>query len=171
MEILVVRHAIAAERDARRWPDDRGRPLTAEGARRFRRVARHLGHLGPAPQAVWSSPLARAWQTAEILARAAGWPAPRELAALEPDADPAGVVAFLRDQDDGARVAVVGHEPGLSDLLALLLSGRTDGIGIELKKGGAALVRCERGVRAGGGELLWLLPPRVVPGVADRDGA
>ena len=87
--------------------------------------------------------------------------------ALEPDVDPAGVVAFLRGQGDRARVAVVGHEPGLSELLALLLSGRTDGIGIELKKGGVALVRCERGVRAGGGELLWLLPPRVVSAVED----
>jgi len=167
MEILVVRHAIAAERDARRWPDDRGRPLTPEGARRFRKVARHLGTCGPAPQAVWSSPLARAWQTAEILAGEADWPAPRELAALEPEVEPARVVDFLRGQGDRARVAVVGHEPGLSELLALLLSGRTDGVGLELKKGGAALVRCERGVRAGGGELLWLLPPRVVSGVED----
>ena len=47
LEILIVRHAIAAERDAKRWPDDRGRPLTAEGVRRFRGVARHLGETVP----------------------------------------------------------------------------------------------------------------------------
>jgi phosphohistidine phosphatase len=167
MEILIVRHAIAGERDARQWPDDRGRPLTPEGVARFRKVARHLGRVVARVDTVWASPLARAWQTAEILQREAGWPAPQELAALEPDAQPAGVVRFLAGRRGPSRVALVGHEPGLSELLSLLLAGGTGAVRLELKKGGAALVRATDGVRAGAAELLWLLPPRAVPGVDD----
>jgi phosphohistidine phosphatase len=167
MEILIVRHAIAGERDPRKWADDRGRPLTPEGVKRFRRVARHLGKVAPRVDAVWASPLARAWQTAEILEREAGWPAPQELAALEPDADPAGVLAFVAARRGADRVALVGHEPALHELLSLLLGGSAGGVYLEMKKGGAALVRCEGEVRAGAAQLLWLLPPRVVPGVED----
>lgn len=167
MEILIVRHAIAAERDAKKWPDDRGRPLTAEGVRRFRSVARHLGKTVSEVDGMWASPLARAWQTAEILEKEAGWPAPRKLTALEPDVDPGAVLAFLREERDRARLALVGHEPGMHLIVSLLLSGSADGVYVEMKKGGAALVRMDGEVRAGAGHLLWLLPPRVVPGVHD----
>lgn len=130
-------------------------------------MARHLGKIVPRVGGVWASPLARAWQTAEVLEREAGWPAPRELAALEPDADPAGALAFLAARRGASRVALVGHEPALHELLSLLLGGSTGGVYLEMKKGGAALVRCEDGVRAGAAQLLWLLPPRVIPGVAE----
>jgi phosphohistidine phosphatase SixA len=121
----------------------------------------------PEVDGVWSSPLARAWQTAEILEREAGWPAPRELAGLEPDADPAAILGLLRGGRDRARLALVGHEPGLHQILSLLLSGAADGVSLEMKKGGAALIRIDREIGAGAGQLLWLLPPRVVPGVED----
>jgi phosphohistidine phosphatase len=57
-------------------------------------------------------------------------------------------------------VAVVGHEPHLSDLLARLLGSRHDDR-LAFKKGGAALVDVP-GRLAGGGQLVWFLPPKVL---------
>ncbi len=76
MEILLVRHGIAEERDSRKWADDRGRPLTRPGTRKFRSIARILGKAWETPDLVLSSPLARAWQTAQILEEVCGWPEP-----------------------------------------------------------------------------------------------
>src|SRR5262249_18753372 len=76
MELLLVRHAIAAERDPSRWPDDRDRPLTSQGEERMRRAARGLGRIAPEVDLAFASPLVRAWRTAEILHEEIGWPAP-----------------------------------------------------------------------------------------------
>ena len=65
MKLYIVRHAWAEEQDDDRWPDDRQRPLTAEGRKRFSRVAKALDHRGIAPQLIVTSPLMRCRQTAE----------------------------------------------------------------------------------------------------------
>jgi len=163
MELLIVRHALAEERDSEKWPDDRERPVTSKGARRFNRVARHLARLLPEVDAVWSSPLRRAWQTAEILEKKCGWPAPRELPALEPGNSAAEVTQFLRRETTG-RLVLVGHEPALSELITHLTAGPGDRVVLELKKGGAALLSFPAGPKVGEGVLLWLLAPRVVLG-------
>ena len=162
MELLLVRHAIAEERDLRRWPDDRGRPLMQQGARKFRSVARILGKAWNMPDLVLSSPLARAWQTAQILEEICGWPEPEELASLEPGRKPAEIITALNKRGEMARVVLVGHEPSLHEILSHLLSGSADSISIEMKKGGAALVCVDATVRAGSASLLWLLPPGVL---------
>ena len=76
MELYLVRHAIAEERDPRRWPDDAQRPLSERGRARFARAAAGLRTLGVEVDLLLSSPYARAWATAEILSEEAGWPAP-----------------------------------------------------------------------------------------------
>ena len=86
-----MRHAIAFERDASRWPDDRDRPLTPEGEEKFRRAARGLRRVAGRVDLVLSSPIVRAWRTAEILAEEAGWPDPLAFDALEPERTPAEV--------------------------------------------------------------------------------
>src|SRR5215471_19083588 len=88
MYLYLVRHAIAFEPDPAQWPDDRDRPLTPEGEKRFRQAALGLRELVPSVDAVLSSPLVRAWQTAAILARKAGWPEPQRFDALEPGTPP-----------------------------------------------------------------------------------
>src|SRR5438093_5262630 len=88
MELFLIRHGIAAARDLVRWPDDRERPLTPEGHERFRRAARGLGKIAQPVKRVFSSPLARAWETAEILHEEIGWPAPERCPELEPTATP-----------------------------------------------------------------------------------
>src|SRR5262245_5019015 len=68
-QLLLVRHAIAAERGAE-WPDDRQRPLTAKGAARFKESVKGLMWLAEGLDHVFASPLVRARQTADILAKA-----------------------------------------------------------------------------------------------------
>jgi phosphohistidine phosphatase len=168
MELMIVRHAIAEERDSEKWADDRGRPLTKGGIRRFQTVARVLSGLWDAPEVVLSSPLARAWQTAEILRKEAGWPKPEEFPALEPGRDPAEAIAAMKKRAVAERVAFVGHEPFLHEFLSLVLSGTAEGIALEMKKGGAALVGFEGPIKAGAGDLLWLLPPRILRAAAGK---
>ncbi len=166
MELYIVRHAIAFDRDAERWPDDRDRPLTEKGEKRFRKIARGLRRLAPPIDAVWSSTLARAWRTAEILAAEARWPAPEALKELEPDASPGDVVAALKLRLSGNAVAVVGHDPSLHVLISFLLAGPRGRALVEMRKGGIALLDVDLDLRPGGAHLRWVLPPRVMLGLS-----
>jgi phosphohistidine phosphatase len=162
MEILIVRHAIAEDYDAERWPDDRGRPLTREGTKRFGKAARALAALVRMPDAVWSSGLRRALQTAEILSDEAGWPKSTTCEALEPLGDPKEILAVLDREPAEACIVLVGHEPDLHELVSFFLTGTDDGATVEMKKGGAALLGFDAKPRAGGAVLRWLLPPKVL---------
>ena len=95
MELLVVRHAIAFERSARRWPDDAQRPLSPQGAARARKAALGLKRVTEHPARVLVSPLRRAQQTAAILTQFAGWPEAGECVQLLPRASPEGLLALL----------------------------------------------------------------------------
>ncbi|HUA22716.1 MAG TPA: histidine phosphatase family protein, partial [Steroidobacteraceae bacterium] len=68
MQLLILRHAIAFPRDAKRWPDDAKRTLTMEGAKRARRAAAGLKRMTKQPTLVLTSPLVRARDTAAIFA-------------------------------------------------------------------------------------------------------
>src|SRR5215469_14825655 len=78
MDLLIVRHAIAFDRNPRRWRDDGERPLSPEGMVRARKAAAGLKQITDRPQCVLCSPLVRARQTATILAEFSGWPKPVE---------------------------------------------------------------------------------------------
>ena len=78
MELLIIRHAIAFERDRHRWADDGARPLSPSGIRRARKAAAGLKELSKAPDRLLTSPLVRARQTAKILTEIAGWPRAEE---------------------------------------------------------------------------------------------
>jgi phosphohistidine phosphatase len=72
MLLYLVRHGVAFDADPTQWPDDRDRPLTPDGEKKFREVAAGLATLAPTVDVVLSSPLVRAWQTAQILQTRAG---------------------------------------------------------------------------------------------------
>lgn len=165
MRVYLIRHAPAFERDARRWPADRLRPLSPIGMKKFRKAAAGLERLAGEVSCVLTSPLARARQTAEILTTVAGWPRAQELAALAPGHAPAEVLAALREQQV-ASVALVGHEPGLSELLAASVAGTGACLECELKKGGAACLEFPSPVRAGRARLEWLLTPKALRALA-----
>ena len=161
MELIIVRHAIAFERSARRWPDDGERPLSPRGVQRARQAAAGLKRLTQCPVRVLTSPLLRARQSAEILTRCAGWPAAVPCLLLAPGGSPERLLALLAGLR-GARIAVVGHQPDLGRLLAACLPGETAAAAFRLKKMSVALVRFSGHARAARGTLEWLAPPRLL---------
>ena len=162
MNLLVVRHAIAEDRDAfaRSGGDDSRRPLTKEGRRKMERGARGLCRVVPAIELLATSPFTRAEQTARIVADAYGRLEPRRVNELTPDAKPGAFLRWLRSLGAVGTVAVVGHEPHLSHLVTWLLAARGPAF-IELKKGAACLLRFDGAgaPSAGSATLLWALTP------------
>jgi phosphohistidine phosphatase len=164
MELLIVRHAIALERDTNRWPDDEERPLSARGMARARKAALGLKALSAAPDRVLTSPLLRAAQTAAILAQVAGWPKATACRQLMPGISPRELLLVL-GRCRGERLAVIGHEPGLGALLATCLPAGVSGAAFAFRKMGVALLEFQGAPRPGRAQLIWFLPPRVLRAV------
>ena len=162
--LYLVRHAIAEERGPA-WPDDALRPLTEDGAKRWRRQAPGLVAIDARPDLILTSPFARARQTADLLA--AAWPKrPKvvELPALQPGVKAREVLKALDVAGRHASLALVGHEPALGELAALLVGFRTPP---EFKKGGVARVDVAiLPPPAGSGVLHSWLPPKVLRALA-----
>ena len=156
MRVIIIRHAIAAERSPE-VPDD-SRPLTDRGRKRFRAAARGLARLFPKPDLLLTSPLVRAVQTARIAGRAWGIK-PTEEGALG-GGSVEELVGALRRVPATSTVALVGHEPQVSEYLARL-SGSTHPDRLTFKKGGVAIVDLPAGPDSVG-NLLAVLPPRVL---------
>ena len=159
VQLLIVRHGIAEPRDRRQWPDDRARPLSKTGRARTRNAAAGLRQLIEPPARVWSSQMLRARQTAVILQKVAGWPHADLCDELGPSNSAAALLARI-ERLAPRRLAVIGHEPQLSRLVALCLAGRTPAMAIQLKKSAAACLEFTGTAQAGRARLLWLAPPR-----------
>jgi phosphohistidine phosphatase len=163
MQLLIVRHAIAFPRDAKRWSDDTERPLTQEGVKRARQAATGLKRIATRPTLVLTSPLVRARDTAMLFAQAARWPKAVECETLSPGESPEAVLEELRRQGGKSEcVAVVGHQPHLGRLLALCLRGNARPEAFELKKSAVVCLQFEGPPRPGQGVLEWSLPPRIL---------
>lgn len=155
MQALLVRHAIAEDAAAFRGAD-RDRPLSEEGRRRFRRGAEAIAALVPELALVATSPLVRARETAEMIVAACRRAKLCESAALAPEGEAADVLTWLSSERAAAAVALVGHEPNLSRLEGLLLTGAERTLA-EFRKGGAALIDFPDRIAAGRGVLAWHL--------------
>ena len=156
MRLLLIRHGIAAPLGGQ-LARDQDRPLTAPGRRRMRQVAAGLGHLLPRPRAIFTSPLLRARQTADLVARAWGGPRPKVIPALA-TGDRRGIRRALAVFEDEDTIVLVGHEDWLSRFTARLL-GAGSGRGLRYRKGGVALIESEPD-EPSRGRLLWFIPPR-----------
>ena len=167
MDLLIIRHAIAFERDRHRWRDDAARPLSPAGMRRARKAAAGLKQLTKIPQHVLTSPLVRARQTAQILTEVAGWPPAAEAPELAPGESVIAVLNLL-GRNRGSVVAIVGHQPGLGHLLSACLIGDGGDLPIEMKKNAVACVSFEGVPRAGRAALKWLATPRILRGFRDE---
>jgi phosphohistidine phosphatase len=167
MRLILIRHAIAEERDHVRWADDADRPLTQRGIRRFRSAARGLGTLEPEVDLLLTSPFVRTHQTATILEDELGWPDPEPRSQLAGLAPLGGAIALLAECAPRATVAVVGHEPTMSLLASAYVASPTSQLTLDWRRGGAALVEFERGPAVNAGTLRWFLPPRVMRALVD----
>lgn len=159
MQLLVVRHAVAEDREAfaATGCDDALRPLTVGGARKMRRVAAGLRQLLPVIDVLVASPFTRANQTAEIVRREYGIDRVELAVVLQPETALDDLVTWLGRYDGGV-VAIVGHEPQLGRLVTYLIAG-ADHPGVELKKGGACLIAFEGPPARAAGRLVWSVPP------------
>lgn len=157
MQLWLVRHAVAAERGEFDGPDAE-RPLTPKGRRRFREFCDRLAGQTAMPQAIYTSPLVRAAQTATILAKSSGLKkmevASTEL--LSPGVDVQRLVEFVRSQPADC-LALVGHEPDMSRILAELVDGGSFRFG----KGFVAAVEFATPPAIGAGRLCWFVGPKL----------
>jgi len=158
-ELYLVRHGLAETR-GESWPDDTKRPLSEEGMARLRKQARGLSRLGVVVEVMLTSPLVRTLQTAEIVA-AAFDPRPHivNVESLAPGGSFAAVMADLEKHGKKARIALVGHEPGIGELAARLIGTRHP---IAFKKGAVARIDLDTLSANAPGELRWFLTPRVL---------
>lgn len=163
MILHLLRHAEAEERSASLL--DEARRLTEAGEKRMRVVARGIASLEPGYDAILVSPLVRARQTAEPVAKACGFRHPFvETEALSPAADPEEVLHEVARGKWGA-VLLVGHQPHLGRLFGRLLTQR-GGLEVPMKKASLAAFECERDPSLGRAELRFYLPPRLLEKLA-----
>jgi phosphohistidine phosphatase len=160
MHLLVIRHAIAEDRDefASSGRDDSERPLTDEGREKMRRAVQGLRRVAARIDLLASSPYARARQTAELVAEGYGITDIKTVDALVPDGTLQQLQSWLQRKSTARVVAIVGHEPQLGELVTWLMSGLRESR-VEMKKGGAALLEFEGQPGPGVGRLQWLLSP------------
>ena len=167
MKLLMIRHAIAEEREdfARTGKDDHLRPLTDEGRKKMKQNARGLKKLVPDIDLLATSPLTRAAQTGAILDSVFGGLSEVEVEELAPEAEPKELVRWLRKQKAEC-VAIVGHEPSFSLILSWLLTGGERRLFV-FRKGGACLLDFPGEVAANSATLLWALTPAQLRALAD----
>lgn len=163
MKVLVIRHAIAGDRDEYAFTGrpDAERPLTKQGREKMKRAAAGLVTVVDRLGLIATSPLVRAVQTAEIVADEYGGMDLTIVNELAPERAPADLLPWLRSHQPDASIAVVGHEPHLGFLVGWLLTGRHESF-VELKKGAAVLLEFDDPPAAGNATLLWALPPGVL---------
>jgi phosphohistidine phosphatase len=158
-ELYLVRHAIAADRGSD-WPDDSKRPLTEEGISRFKEAVKGLRRLDVEIDEIFTSPLVRAKQTADLLAAGLEGKSPvKTLDALAPGHTAAVVMANLARVAKRRRIALVGHEPDLGELAAHLIGA---GRALTFKKGGVCRIDLGSLTSKRAASLVWLLPPAVL---------
>ena len=124
MKVYLIRHGIAAERGT--YADDEQRPLTDRGIKKTAKVAQRLLDLDITFDLILTSPLIRAYQTAEILQRSSLSPNIEVFAPLKPKGKIEDWLEWLRtwqiDRPSG-NLALVGHQPDLGNWIEMLVWG------------------------------------------------
>ena len=155
--LYFLRHGQAG--DAETWQgDDFDRPLTDEGRERMKLEAEAIKLLDLGLDRIVTSPLVRARQTAAIVADALQMrDALIEDQRLGPGFGLDQLANVLRDRARTSALMLVGHEPSFSATVSRLIGGAA----IDFKKGALARVYLSDTSELEG-ELMWLVPPRVI---------
>lgn len=160
MTLYILRHGIAVELGEHGAETDFDRRLSQEGKRKTRAAVRGLAGLACAPDRIVSSPLPRAWETAQIAAEELGDAAevvPSDL--LKPGTSIVKLREWVTGQEAAGSMMLVGHMPGLARLVSHLLAG-DDRVGVVLKKSAACMLSRAPNSRSPSYRLDWLLQPR-----------
>jgi phosphohistidine phosphatase len=161
MELYLIRHGIAEDKELN--IKDEERSLTKEGRQKTEKVAQKLVKLGLSFDLILTSPLVRARQTAEILIEEKLSSLLEESSYLAPDGE---ISSWLKDwlepknYSQNTQLAVVGHEPGLTNWAEILLWGEVKE-SLVLKKAGMIGIKLpETGSALGRSQMFWLTPPK-----------
>jgi phosphohistidine phosphatase len=157
MKLYFLRHGLAGNRDE--WEsDDSARPLTEEGIAKMKKSAATIAKLGLDLDLILASPLVRALQTAEIVAKQLNLQDKLvKDERLGADFSARFLVGIIAEHPNANGLMLVGHEPGMSDAVSHLTGGGR----VVMKKGSLACVELPD-PKSEKGELVWLLPPRVL---------
>jgi len=161
MELYLLRHGLAVERGTPGFEDDAARPLTPKGRRQVRRMAAAMKKLERDFDLILSSPFLRAKQTAEIVA---GELKLKKRLKISNALASGGSAAILlrqleRHRPAPGKVLLVGHEPDLSRLISLLVTGSLD-LQMDFKKAGLCKLETEKLHAGKCATLVWLLTPK-----------
>jgi phosphohistidine phosphatase len=163
-QLYLLRHGVAAPEGSPGVPDD-DRPLTAEGERKMRQIARGLRRLDLKLDRIVTSPLPRARRSAEIVANRLRLSDQCIEADILRAGNSANAIREWLDTLPDERLLIVGHNPAFSDLVGLLIAGSSGMVSINLRKGGVAALRAKPD---GNGYLLdWLARPRLIRRLID----
>ena len=160
MNLYILRHGIAVEPGTPDFENDSERPLIPKGERRLHSAAAAMKKLELSFDLILSSPFIRAKQTAEIVA---GELKLKKRLEFFDGLAPGGFKALVQKLHElkpaPEHILLVGHEPYLSRLISLLMSGDADAAAVKMKKGG--LCKLEVGELRHGqcARLAWLLTP------------
>jgi phosphohistidine phosphatase len=159
MNLYLLRHGIAVPRNDPGTESDSDRPLTPQGMKRMRKATRGLRRLRVPFDAVLTSPLARARQTAQIVADGLDLTDRlEELAALAPGASVQDLFSNLKPYKDRDHILLVGHEPFLSTIMSTLLThDEKRSVPVVFKKGGLCRIEIDSVPPDSAGTLHWLL--------------
>jgi phosphohistidine phosphatase len=165
VNLYLIRHAIAEEESPS--GEDSQRELTDKGAKKMRLIAKGLRTLGVEFDLIVSSPYVRAMQTAEILSDVFKKKKFVLSDHLMPAGDPNLLIAEINEKHTVDSLAIVGHEPYLSNLVSLLVA---DGAPVEMtfKKGGVCYLSTDDLHHTHKATLEWLLTPGVLVEIGDH---
>ncbi len=161
MNIFILRHGIAVERGTKGYENDSGRPLTPKGKRQLRKSAAAMKKMKLRFDLILSSPYERARHTAEIVAGELKLKKRLKFSnTLRYEGDPETLIAEITGLKSAPKdLLLVGHEPYLSRLVSLLISGDHES-DMDLKKGGLCKLEVEKLLVGKCARLAWLLTPK-----------
>jgi len=162
MNLFLLRHGLAVEPTIPGFKLDRDRPLTSAGRKKIRGLATLFRRLEISFDLLLASPYARAHQTAVIIAEGLGAQKALEISThLTPGASPKPLLEALNRRGSHlADVLLVGHEPDLSRLISVLVTGKT-GLALEMKKGGLCRLEIAKLHYGRCAMLQWLIAPKL----------
>lgn len=163
MNLYIIRHAIAVEEDPS--GDDSQRALTEKGRKKMRQIAKGLRILGVEFDMILSSPYVRARETAEVLNDVFKMKRPLAFSEhLVPTGDPSALAVEIKEKYSVNDLAIVGHQPLLTNFISLL-AAKGAHVDVELKKGGVCRLSTDDMHFA---VMQWLFTPGVLVEISEE---